>query len=150
MEISELTSLLEEFLESDAQRFWVVDQRVYFDEGFDAFEAAFEDNDADLLATSVRRHSEDPGWTWWKSLCAPNGGDPCAHAVAALLPLIRMSRPAAEAILRGLSERWTGHPEALIPTLANQAGLRILSSRQGYSARSLPPFGIIRNSVSPR
>jgi hypothetical protein len=125
MEFSDVISLLEEFLESDAQRFWVVDERVYFDEGFDAFEAAFEDNDADLLATSVRRHSEDPDWIWWKSLCGPNGEDPSLHGVAALLPLLRLSRSAAEAILRGLSERWTGHPEAVIPTLANQAGLRI-------------------------
>ena len=125
MEISEFISPLEQFLESDAQRFWFVDEWVRFDGGFDAFEAAFEDNDADFLATSVRRHSEDPDWTWWTSLAAPDGEDPFPQALAALLPLVRLSRTAAEVILRGLSEAWTGHPEAVIPTLVNRAGLRI-------------------------
>jgi hypothetical protein len=125
MEIAEFISTLEQFLETDAQRLWVVDERVHFDDGFDAFEAAFEDNEADFLATLVRRHAEDPNWNWWKSLVAPDGEDPLIHGLAALLPLVRLSRPAAEVIIRGVSEQWTGHPEAVIPTLVNRAGLQI-------------------------
>jgi hypothetical protein len=125
MDTSEIISLLEQFLESDAEQFWSVDDRVHFDGGFDAFEAAFDGNGADFLATSLRRHSEDPNWNWWKSLSVPDGEDPLASALAALLPVVRMSRAAAQAILQGLSDGWTGHPEAVIPTLVNRAGLKI-------------------------
>jgi hypothetical protein len=121
----EIIALLREFLESEEEHFWLVDQRVHFGGGFEAFEAHFDDIGADFLASALRRHSEDPGWYWWQSLKAPYGEDSSTHALAAMLPLIRLSRNAASEILRGLDDGWSGHPEVLIPTLVNRAGLKI-------------------------
>jgi hypothetical protein len=125
MENTELVDLLQEFLESEAEHFWLVDDRVHFDRGFEDFEAALPRSSADFLATVVRRLPEDPGWHWWQSLKAPEGEDPSVHALAALLSLVRLSRAAATAILRGLGSGWSGHPEAVVPTLVNRAGLTI-------------------------
>ncbi len=125
MNLKEVTPVLHDFLQSEANHLWLVDEGVHFDGEIETLEAAFEESDADLLGTAVRRHAEEPGWHWWSSLRAPAGEKPLVHGVAMLLPLIRMSRGAAEAVLKGLDVGWDGHPEAVIPTLVNRAGLKI-------------------------
>lgn len=122
---TEIITLLQEFLESEEEHFWLMDERVHFGGGIEEFEASFNRNDADFLATALRRFSDEPGWHWWKSLKAPDGEDSSTHGLAALLALVRFSRKAATAILQGLDDGWSGHSEAVIPTLVNRAGLRI-------------------------
>jgi hypothetical protein len=119
--------LLEDFLETDAEHLWVIDPQVHVDQPWDEFQSCFDECEADLLATMVRTRADDPDWTWWKSL-KPEGEESSAiddSDVAALLPLMRVSRAAAEAILAGTGLGWTGHPEALLPTLVSRAGLVI-------------------------
>jgi hypothetical protein len=125
MDSTKIMRHLAEFLETDAEHLWLVDDHVHFDQNFPEFEEAFAHSDADFLATEIRRLPEDSEWHWWRTLRAPNGEDASIHAVAALLPLVRLSRDAATAILQGFEGGWSGHPEAVIPTLVNRAGLRI-------------------------
>jgi hypothetical protein len=125
MEITEVINFLREFLVSETERKWFVDERTWLDGDWKAFQAGFDDCDADLLATELRNHKEDPGWKWWASLRAPEEENPLEFGVAALLPVMRFTREAAEAVLRGLDAGWGGHGEALIPTLVNRAGLKI-------------------------
>jgi hypothetical protein len=116
---------LEEFLTTDVDQLWLVEDDVYFDGGWSEFHDSFDTSDADLLATDVRTRLQSPDWHWWNTL----GKDGLAAApetgVAALLPLVRFSRPAAQAVLDGMASQWAGHPEALIPTLVSEAGLKI-------------------------
>lgn len=116
---------LTEFLSSEADDYWFIDERVYLPGDEDDILTSLAHADADLLATEVRHYSEFPGWQWWSNLHSGTGEDPVTHGVAALLPLMRASRAAAHAILQGISDGWSGHPEALIPTLVNRAGLKI-------------------------
>lgn len=125
MELRDFHRAILEFLGTGDDRTWIIDPRVWCDGGLDGFRADFENCDADFLASSVRGYHEEPHWTWWKSLEAPEGCDPLETAVAALLPLVRLSRAAAQAILHGIDEGWCGHPEALLPTLVRRAGLSI-------------------------
>jgi len=125
MDLTEFVLLLQEFLGSDTDYLWAIDEQVWPDTEWDTFQNALEKCDADLLATQVRNYTKEPGWQWWASLQAGDESDPYVHGVAALLPLMRVSRAAAKAILRGIDEGWTGHPEALIPTLIHRSGLKI-------------------------
>jgi hypothetical protein len=125
MNLSEIEEVLEEFLQTEEKYLWLLDPRILWDGLEDRFHADFKSNVADLLATQVRRYIEDPGWTWWSHLKAPTGAPPLSFGVAALLPLVRLSRKAAEVVIEGLGEGWSGHPEAVIPTLVNRAGLLI-------------------------
>ncbi|MEK7954214.1 DUF707 domain-containing protein [Luteolibacter soli] len=116
---------LEEFLISGEEYRWFIDPEVHLDGNWEDFRGAFIRCDADLLATVVRAGPEDPTWNWWPSL--KQRGQPVAvtEGVAALLPLMRLSSRAAEAILAGIANGWEGHPEALIPTLVSLAELKI-------------------------
>jgi hypothetical protein len=126
MGTNEFGCLLADFLTMEDEMLWIVDDRVWSDSGMDSFrEAMDESSPADFLATAVRKHADDPDWNWWKDLKAPDGQCPLETGVAALLPLIRLSRAAAEVIVRGIADGWTGHPEAVLPTLVNRAGLKI-------------------------
>ncbi|MBB5353725.1 hypothetical protein HNR46_003986 [Haloferula luteola] len=125
MNLKEFASLLRDFLQSEVNHLWIIDNGVHFDGEIKTLEAAFASSDSDMLATALRRYAEEPGWHWWSSLQAPKGEKPLSHGVAMLLPLIRLSRQAAEAVLKGFEEGWNGHLEAVIPTLVNRAGLKI-------------------------
>ncbi len=116
---------LEEFLGSEVEYLWLVDEPVYLDGDWESFYSGFDDRDADLLATEIRTRAEDPDWNWWSSLKDGEEPAPADTGVAALLPLVRLSRPAAKAIMAGVRAGWSGHPEALYPTLVSRAGLKV-------------------------
>jgi hypothetical protein len=125
MILLEFIRTLEEFLASESKHFWLVDERVLWEGKEEEFRGCFEGCDADFLGTDVRSYAEDPKWTWWSHLKATGRNPPLSDGVAALLPLVRLSRQAAKVVLLGVREGWTGHPEAVIPTLVNRAGLKI-------------------------
>jgi hypothetical protein len=121
----EIVDLLTDFLASDLCDIWLVDPHVHIDQDWLDFQSNFAGCDADLLATQLRTRSEDPQWHRWSSLVNTKGYSRSGTEVAALLPLLRLSRRAVEAIFRGMEDGWTGHPEVLIPTLVSDAGLKI-------------------------
>lgn len=125
MILTEVKEILKQFLQGEEEYLWLKDSRILWEGLEDQFYADFETNGADFLATQVRRYAEDPGWTWWAHVHALNASDLSSWGVAALLPLVRFSRKAAEAVVAGTREDWPGHPEAVIPTLVNRAGLVI-------------------------
>jgi Core-2/I-Branching enzyme/Protein of unknown function (DUF3431) len=124
--IENTLSVLNEFLQDDSSFLWLTDDRITWGEIEEEFHDYFEDVDADLLATEIRSHASDKNWYWWSSIKIPVEGVKIADCgVAALLPLMRLSRAAAKAIIDGIQAGWTGHGEALIPTLVNHARLKI-------------------------
>lgn len=125
MDLVEIIQTLKDFLKTDSAQLWLLDERVRWEGMEEEFQQSFEENDADFLATEVRSFADDPGWTWWHTLQSEDGGSPPSSSVAALLPLMRVNRQAAQVILQGITDGWSGHPEALIPTLVNRAGLLI-------------------------
>ncbi len=132
---------LEEFSELDSDFLWITDERVFFEGDWESFYDGFDGCDADLLATVIRSRDEEPDWPWWSSLRDPAGNE-VGGGVAAMLPLVRLSQAAAAVILVGLREGWTGHPEAVVPTLASKAGLKIEDI--GGIGSFTPPERIVR------
>lgn len=125
MEIDHLKNILEEFLTAGTDYLWFIEHDVHFDGSWAEFQNSFETSDADLLATEVRTRLEDPDWNWWATFGHEDHPPSPDTGVAALLPLIRVSRDGAKAVLAGLAAGWSGHPEALLPTLIHEAGLKI-------------------------
>ncbi len=125
MELPEITRRLENFIQNEDEYLWMADLRVWFADLKGAFLQSFKDCKADLLATNVRAYSDDPDWHRWSSLAIPGRMDLETSGVAALMPLIRLSQAAARRVLASIEDGANGHPEALIPTLVNQAGLII-------------------------
>jgi hypothetical protein len=119
-----LAALFEEFLLTESKHLWIVDEKVFFEAERGDILAKFSRCSADLLATEVRRREEEPDWHWWRSLVAPEETE-TDSGVAAMLPFARFSQAAAQAVHEGLRAGWTGHPEAVVPTLVNRAGLTI-------------------------
>jgi hypothetical protein len=125
MSLAETKQNLAEFLASDADYLWIVDARVLWEDMEEEFQLYFEESNADLLATEIRTFREEPQWTWWKSLISPSNPNSFSECVAAALSLARLSRDAAKVIIKGIEDGWSGHPEGVIPTLVNMAGLVI-------------------------
>ena len=124
-DVEMIVEIFRDFLAGGNMRLWIIDERVFCDGGWSTFRNSFTACEADLLATELRTHAEEPTWHHWSTLVNPNVKDRLETAVAALLPLMRVSRTAAEAVISGIEAGWAGHPEALIPSLVNRAGLRI-------------------------
>ncbi len=109
-------------------RYWLVEYDVRWSGRWADFFAAFEANDADLLATSIRSVARDPTWWIWDTLMPPEGGEVVPDhrpedRMAAFMPLFRASRRAMETMDRAYREGWGGHIEATWPTILRGAGL---------------------------
>lgn len=116
---------LRDFLASDDDYLWLIDQQVFLGEKEESFLQAMAESEADFLATEIRTRRDDPDWHWWSTLNHQHQPSNDPNDVAALLPLCRFSRKAAKAVVDGWAAGWQGFEEALIPTLIARAGLRI-------------------------
>lgn len=105
--------------------YWVVEYDVRFTGSWQRFFAAFENCDADLLGTSLRRFEEIPDWNHWGGLCLPILASESCERLCGFFPVYRVSNRALatlhDACLRGCG----GHMEAMIPTLFHNLGLRV-------------------------
>lgn len=124
-DLRSIARILRGFLDTGDRFLWLIDDRVFFHGAWSELRRQFGGISADFLATEVRRQSEDPGWTWWKSFKAPAGTVAPSDGVAALLSLIRFNRTSAEAVAEGIENGWNGHPEAVVPSIIHHAGLKI-------------------------
>ncbi len=108
-------------------RYWSVEYDVRFTGKWGAFFGHFEDNEADLLASNVRTAAEDPGWFFWNTLVRPETvpAAPDTDRICSFMPVFRVSRQMVEAVDQAYRSGWTGHSEAVWPTVARHAGLRI-------------------------
>jgi hypothetical protein len=105
--------------------YWLVEYDVRFTGSWREFFAAFDDNDADLLGTSLRRFEDSPGWDHWGGLHVPILAPDSHERLRGFFPIYRVSNRALavlhDAGLRGCS----GHMEGVMPTLLYNLGLRI-------------------------
>jgi len=110
------------------ERYWSIEYDVRFSGSWRTFFDAFEDNDADLLTTSVRTAAAHPDWPVWPMLTPPPGTEVMltdAERICSFMPVWRASRQAMEVMDRCYREGWTGHSELTWPTLLHRAGLKI-------------------------
>lgn len=111
-------------LEPAYSRYWFVEYDVAYTGHWSELFGAFENSSADLLGTTLQPYEHNPGWPWWKSLETVQEVD--RHEwVRGFFPIVRLSRSALEHLDEGYRSGWSGHFEAVLPTLVAHHGLEI-------------------------
>lgn len=92
---------------------------------------------ADLLATTIQRHDENPGWYHWYRVTRAGAPLPASDLVKAFVPFCRLSRAALTAIGQALQAGLIGNYEATWATATAQAGLIIedIGGRGSFTVR---------------
>ncbi len=105
-------------------RFWLVEYDVDFSGDWEDFFAEAASYGGDILATRVRRRSDDPRYGHLPYFSMPEGA--ISDPVIALFPISRLSRRLLEVYQEELSVRdWQGHFEIVLPSVAASRGLSI-------------------------
>jgi hypothetical protein len=106
----------------DYSYYWIVEYDVRFEGSWEEFFSYFQDDDAHLLSTFLRTQGEDPQWAWWKE---HNLEVPVSQLKGMFCPIIRLSKEALILLDHQHSSGLGGYCEVVIPTLLDQAGLKI-------------------------
>jgi hypothetical protein len=109
-------------------RYWSIEYDVRFSGSWRTFFDAFEDNDADLLTTSLRTAATHPDWPVWPMLRQPPGSEvdlANEERICGFMPIWRATQRAMAAMDRSYREGWTGHCEVTWPTILHRCGLKI-------------------------
>lgn len=104
--------------------YWKVENDVVFSGNWRTFFDAFAFSDVDLLATTVCRRTGLPDWPLWRSLEMPEDVPP-ENQLRVFIPLCRLSRRAAETLIREYPKGWKGHYECTMPTAIYANGLSV-------------------------
>jgi hypothetical protein len=101
---------------------WILEADVDYAGRWSEFFALYETNNCDLLGCRVRRRSDEPEWSHWRWFKAPANAEPFASFV----PAARYSRRLIRAYLTETQKKqWSGHYEAIFPTVALAGGMKI-------------------------
>jgi hypothetical protein len=104
---------------------WLLEYDVDYSGRWDAFFAPLSESGADLIGTTFYPRDQCSDWMWWKSLRTPVGVA-SSHHVRSFLPIVRFSRRMIDCYVHAIqSGEWSGHTEALYPTIALHNGMTI-------------------------
>jgi hypothetical protein len=109
----------------DYDRYWVIEYDVRYTGDWHSLFAELDVSPADLLATTVQRHVENPEWYHWDRISRAGAPVAAPQLVKAFLPFCRVSRAALAAIDRAYAAGLAGHYEGAWPTALAEAGLVI-------------------------
>ena len=124
-DLVKLTAMAHAELASFSQ-VWLMEYDVDYTGSWLSLFTTLRASDSDLIATYVRRPDETPDWLHWQTLGLP---DDClaTSRLSAFLPLARISRRLCDAYLEEVRRPgWSGHFEALLPTVARHRGLSVI------------------------
>jgi hypothetical protein len=105
--------------------YWVVEYDVRFTGSWNDFFSYFNENNADLLGTTLFRYDVRPGWRHWRYLQTPGIKLKKTDLIRGYFPIYRLSKSALEKLHKAYMTGWAGHCEATIPTILRYSGLRI-------------------------
>lgn len=108
----------------DYSRYWFIEYDVvYTGSWMDIFQA-FEHSDVDLLGTTLQPHAVRPSWYWWPTF-SPGSAISISEQLCGFFPVVRLSKEMLNQLSAGYQAGWSGHFEAVLPTLARHEGLSI-------------------------
>ena len=105
--------------------YWVIEYDVRFTGNWKTIIDDLMKSDADLLCTHLTSRRSDPNWMHWNAFSSGNEKLDETDMIRAFLPFCRMSQKLMRSIDSRCKNDWAGHPEALWPTIAKSAGLKI-------------------------
>jgi hypothetical protein len=104
--------------------FWFVEYDVDFTGDWGTFFSAMASTEADLLGTTLYPRSQSESWCHWNAFRAPVGLA-AEHQVRGFFPIVRLSRQFAHVYRNEIPNGWSGHYEALWPSIALHRKFRI-------------------------
>lgn len=120
----------------DFDYYWVIEYDVRFSGDWHFLFDCFKDRKQDFLTCHIRRHADEPGWSWW-SLQHPRKSIPLSERLRSFNPIYRLSKASLSFLHQSLSDGWCGHTEVLWPTLLHHNGFTIMDI--GGKGRFTPP-----------
>lgn len=109
----------------DYEYYWVVEYDVWFSGNWSQLFSYFENNDADLLTTTLVRRPELADWHLWEGVEIPGKSLETRDYIRAFFPICRLSRRAVQQLDADYRQGVRGHHEGVIATLLNAAGMRL-------------------------
>lgn len=108
-------------------RYWFVEYDMRFSGDWRSFFATLDNDHGDLLTTTLRRATDDPGWMHWRTLSVPpsQAWPADCDKIGAFMPIFRVSARALAAIDQAYRQGWGGHCEVTWPTIIHRSGLSI-------------------------
>lgn len=110
--------------------YWLIEDDVLFTGNWGKLFVRGHDVSADLICCHLTTFNELPNWYWWPTLHVPvhaiHAKPPGSFVLKGYLPLYRISNRALQRVLASHREGWSGHSEALVPSILRYSGLRIL------------------------
>lgn len=106
------------------RHYWLVENDVEFSGSWADLVRPCLNCESDLIASHLRKFSDEPNWFFWPSLASPKRRplNP-HHFTRAFFPVYRITRKAILLIDQLQRSGWRGHCEALIPTILNLHGM---------------------------
>ncbi len=118
--------VLKFFLEHPAySHYWCIEDDVAFNGNWsDFFKNVSSNTDYDFITSHIRRYSDKPYWFWWRTMNFP-GGMNKEDMLNSFNPIYRISNKALQYIDTCLKNGYSGHHEALLPSLLKSGGFKI-------------------------
>jgi len=104
------------------EHYWIAEYDVRYTGNWRDLIDELAQSRADLLATTIRDHADDPAYPWWPSLVSPGPPLPDAAMTWAFMPFCRASRLAMKTIDAASMAGWCGHAEVVWPTVLRHSG----------------------------
>jgi len=111
-------------IEPSYSRYWFVEYDVAYTGHWSEVFEAFKESNADLLGTTLTPYEHRPDWYWWPSV-DPASDINQSEWIRGFFPIIRLSTSGLEILNEAYQAGWSGHFEAVIPTLLQSQGLKI-------------------------
>jgi hypothetical protein len=135
--------------------YWRIDHDVRFNGLWSKFFDYFIENDADFIATYIKKYSDDPEWVWWNKISIEI---PISQQMGSYFPIVRFSSRSLKLLDEKYKSGIYGHSETIVPTLINLENFRIEDiGKKWYDEETFfpsnPPYGTIprmqkRNKLS--
>lgn len=131
----------------DYPYYWFVEYDLVYRGHWRAFLDQFRTDPSDLLATHVRRVSDDPMWPWISTFGSGTDHVDPRDWIRAFFPVHRMSAAGLSCVGEAVGRGWVGHHEMVVPTAMDHASLAIadIGGRGAWTPR--PRQG--RNYLDP-
>jgi hypothetical protein len=104
------------------EHYWIVEYDVRFSGCWREFFRYWDENDADLLSTTLTPYEQCREWPHWDSLRTSECDDH-STCVRDFFPVYRVAQPALTTLDGSCRACAAGHMEALLPSTLNAAGL---------------------------
>lgn len=105
-------------------KYWFIEYDVAYTGSWSDIFQVFEDSDAELLGTTLQNHAVRPNWYWWPTFL-PKPAIDTTDQLCGFFPIIRLASELLDRLRAAYNAGWSGHAEAVIPTLARYHGLTL-------------------------